>query len=175
MSKGAYSILVTLLALLLVSPIAGINHSSIENNSDLLSNTYSDLARGDYEVEIEFADGNEGISEATRNEEITAEFVVSNTGTFDDIYDLSVTWDDEYELGWDSYPEVAEVSVESGSQEVVSFTFQAPVQNVYEDDSMDFTIEARSQTSSTTSADIQQKVEIDMIYAVDIFLRDLTF
>ena len=172
MSKGAYSILVTLLALLLVSPIAGINHSSIENNSDLLSNTYSDLARGDYEVEIEFADGNEGISEATRNEEITAEFVVSNTGTFDDIYDLSVTWDDEYELGWDSYPEVAEVSVESGSQEVVSFTFQAPVQNVYEDDSMDFTIEARSQTSSTTSADIQQKVEIDMIYAVDIYLRD---
>ena len=172
MSKGAYSILVTLLALLLVSPIAGINHSSIENNSDLLSNTYSDLARGDYEVEIEFADGNEGISEATRNEEITAEFVVSNTGTFDDIYDLSVTWDDEYELGWDSYPEVAEVSVESGSQEVVSFTFQAPVQNVYEDDSMDFTIEARSQTSSTTSADIQQRVEIDMIYAVDIYLRD---
>ena len=172
MSKGAYSILVTLLALLLVSPIAGINHSSIENNSDLLSNTYSDLARGDYEVEIEFADGNEGISEATRNEEITAEFVVSNTGTFDDIYDISVTWDDEYELGWDSYPEVAEVSVESGSQEVVSFTFQAPVQNVYEDDSMDFTIEARSQTSSTTSADIQQRVEIDMIYAVDIYLRD---
>ena len=71
MSKGAYSILVTLLALLLVSPIAGINHSGIENNSDLLSNNYSDLARGDYEVTIEFADGNEGISEATRNEEIT--------------------------------------------------------------------------------------------------------
>ncbi len=172
MSKGAYSILVTLLALLLVSPIAGINHSSIENNSDLLSNTYSDLARGDYEVEIEFADGNEGIMGATRNEEVIAEFVVSNTGTFDDIYDLSVTWDDEYELGWDAYPAEAEVSVESGSQEVISFTFQAPVQNAYEGDSMDFTVEARSQSSSTTSDDIQQTVEIDMIYAVDIYLRD---
>ena len=88
MSKSAYSILVTLLALLLVSPIAGVNHSSKENNSDLLSNTYRDLARGDYEVEIEFADGNEGLSESTRNEEVSAEFVVSNTGTFDDIYDL---------------------------------------------------------------------------------------
>ena len=89
MSKGAYSILVTLLALLLVSPIAGVNHSSIENNSDLLSSTYGDLARGDYEVDIDFAEGNEGISEATRNEEITAEFAVSNTGTFDDVYE----WD----------------------------------------------------------------------------------
>ena len=172
MSKSAYSILVTLLALLLISPIAGVNHSSIENNSDLVSNNYSDLARGDYEVEIEFADGNEGISEATRNEEVIAEFVVSNTGTFDDIYDLSVTWDDEYELGWGAYPEEAEVSVASGSQEVVSFTFQAPVQNVYEGDSMDFIVEVSSQSSSTTSADIQQIVEIDMIYAVDIFLRD---
>jgi uncharacterized membrane protein len=172
MSKSAYSILVTLLALLLVSPIAGVNHSSIENNSDLLSNNYDDLSRGDYEVEIEFADGNEGISEATRNEEVIAEFVVSNTGTFDDIYDLSVTWDDEYELRWDAYPEEAEVSVTSGSQEVVSFIFQAPVQNVYEGDSMDFTVEASSQSSSTTSANIQQTVEIDMIYAVDIYLRD---
>ena len=172
MSKGAYSILVTLLALLLVSPIAGVNHSSIENNSDLLSSTYSDLARGDYEVDIEFADGNEGISEATRNEKVTAEFVVSNTGTFDDVYDLSVTWDDEYGLGWDAYPVEAEVSVASGSQEVVSFTFQAPVQNVYEGDSMDFTVEARSQNSSTTSDDAPFTVEIDMIYAVDIFLRD---
>ena len=133
MSKGAYSILVTLLALLLVSPIAGVNHSSIENNSDLLSSTYSDLARGDYEVDIEFADGNEGISEATRNEKVTTEFVVSNTGTFDDVYDLSVTWDDEYGLGWDAYPVEAEVSVASGSQEVVSFTFQAPVQNAQVD------------------------------------------
>ena len=172
MSKGAYSILVTLLALLLVSPIAGVNHSSIENNSDLLSSTYSDLARGDYEVDIEFAEGNEGISEATRNEEITAEFAVSNTGTFDDVYDLSVTWDDEYGLGWDAYPVEAEVSVASGSQEVVSFVFQAPVQNVYEGDSMDFTVEARSQNSSTTSDDAPFTVEIDMIYAVDIFLRD---
>jgi uncharacterized membrane protein len=172
MSKSAYSILVTLLALLLVSPIAGVNHSSTENNSDLLSNNYSDLARGDYDVDIDFEDGNEGISEATRNEEVIAEFVVSNTGTFDDVYDLSVTWNDEYELGWNAYPEEAEVSVASGSQEVVSFIFQAPVQNVYDGDSMEFTVEASSQNSSTTSADIQQTIEIDMIYAVDIYLRD---
>ena len=63
MSKSAYSILVTLLALLLVSPIAGVNHGGIENNSDLLSNNYSDLARGEYEVEIEHGDGNENKDE----------------------------------------------------------------------------------------------------------------
>ena len=54
MSKGAYSILVTLLALLLISPIAGINHSSVEQNSSLFSSVNDNSARGDYEVSIEF-------------------------------------------------------------------------------------------------------------------------
>ena len=172
MSKSVYSFLVTLLALLLISPIAGVNYSSVEKNSSLLSNVNDNSARGDYEVSIEFDESNTGFSEVTRNEEMSAEFVVSNTGTFDDTYDLSVTWDDEYDLGWDSVANQDTVTVSSGSQEVVSFTFQSPVQGVYDGDSMDFVVEATSQNSTTTSDSRQQTLEIDMIYAVDIFLRD---
>ena len=138
MSKSVYSFLVTLLALLLISPIAGINYSSVEQNSALLSNVIDNSARGDYEVSIEFDNSNTGLLEVTRNEEISADFVVSNTGTFDDTYDLSVTWDDEYDLGWESVANQNTVSVSSGSNEVISFTFQSPVQGVYDGDSMDF-------------------------------------
>jgi len=174
MSKSVYSFLVTLLALLLISPIAGVNYSSVEQTSSLLSNVNDNLARGDYEVSIEFDESNTGFSEVTRNEEISAEFVVSNTGTFDDTYVLSVSWDDEYELGWESVANQDTVSVSSGSQEVISFTFQSPVQGVYEGDSMDFVVKATSQNSTTTSDSRQQTLEIDMIYAVDIYLREST-
>jgi len=174
MSKSVYSFLVTLLALLLISPIAGINYSSVEQTSSLLSNANDNSARGDYEVSIEFGESNTGISEVTRNEEISAEFAVSNTGTFDDTYNLSVTWNDEYELGWESFANQGAVSVPSGSQEVISFTFQSPVQGVYDGDSMDFVVKATSQNSTTTSDSRQQTLEIDMIYAVDIYLREST-
>ena len=172
MSKSASSFIVTLLALLLVSPIVGINHSSVEQNSELLSNSDIELARGDYEVSIEFAEGNTGFSEVTRNEELTAEFTISNTGTFDDTYDLSVTWDDEYEIGWNAEANQGKVSVSSGNQEAVSFTFQAPVQGVYDGDSMDFNVKATSQNSTSVSDTRQYTLEIDMIYAVDIYLRE---
>ena len=172
MSKSASSFIVTLLALLLVSPIVGINHSSVEQTSELLSNSDIELARGDYEVSIEFAEGNTGFSEVTRNEELTAEFTISNTGTFDDTYDLSVTWDDEYEIGWNAEANQGTVSVSSGNQEAVSFTFQAPVQGVYDGDSMDFNVKATSQNSTSVSDTRQYTLEIDMIYAVDIYLRE---
>ena len=47
MSKGTSSFIVTLLALLLVSPIVGVNHSVVEQNSTLLPDSNRDLARGD--------------------------------------------------------------------------------------------------------------------------------
>ena len=72
MSKSVYSFLVTLLALLLISPIAGVNFSSVEKNSSLLSNVNDNSARGDYEVSIEFDESNTGFSEVTRNEEMSA-------------------------------------------------------------------------------------------------------
>jgi len=172
MSKGTSSFIVTLLALLLVSPIVGVNHSGVEQNSKLLPNSNIDLARGDYEVSVEFAEGNTGFEEVTRNQELTAEFTVSNTGTFDDTYDLSVTWDDEYEVGWYAEADQGTVSVASGSQEAISFTFQAPVQGVYDGDSMDFNVKATSQNSTSVSDTRQYTLEIDMIYAVDIYLRE---
>jgi len=129
MAQGAYSVLVSLIALLLLSPIVGVNQNVVENHSELLASNYDAGSRdGDYGVSLEFGNNNEGISYVTRNEEIQKEFVVTNEGTFNDTYDLSVSWNDLNNLGWYSEPDVEEVSVSSGTQEPISFTFRAPVQ-----------------------------------------------
>ena len=89
MSRVHYNFLVAILAAVLISPIAGVNQNIIEGKSELLVNDYSSQSRdGDYEVVIEFAPGNEGLSEVTRCEEITNEFQISNTGDLNDTYVL---------------------------------------------------------------------------------------
>ena len=130
MIRGAYSIMVSLVALLLVLPIAGTNQNFASNNSELSFKDNIDGSRDDdYSVMIEFAEGNEGLFSVTRNEELQGEFAVTNDGTFDDTYDLSVTWDDEFDLGWYAEPDTENVTVSSGTQEVISFTFRAPIQS----------------------------------------------
>jgi len=173
MTKGAHSVLVSLVALLLVSPIVGINQNIANDNSDLLfTDNVGGSRDGDYEVSIEFAEGNEGLFSVTRNEAIQGEFVVTNEGTFDDTYDLSVAWDDEYDIGWHAEPDSENVTVSSGTQETISFTFRAPVQGVYSGDYLDFTVTVTSQNSPTTSASADQRLEITMTYAVDVVTRE---
>ena len=56
MIRGAYSIMVSLVALLLVLPIAGTNQNFASNNSELSFNDNIDGSRDDdYSVMIEFA------------------------------------------------------------------------------------------------------------------------
>ena len=175
MAQGAYSVLVSLIALLLLSPIVGVNQNVVENHSELLASNYDAGSRdGDYGVSLEFGNNNEGISYVTRNEEIQKEFVVTNEGTFNDTYDLSVSWNDLNNLGWYSEPDVEEVSVSSGTQEPISFTFRAPVQNVYSGDYMEFTVTVTSQNSTFTNASVEQRIEIEtpMTYAVDVMTRE---
>ena len=175
MAQGAYSVLVSLIALLLLSPIVGVNQNVVENHSELLASNYDAGSRdGDYGVSLEFGNNNEGISYVTRNEEIQKEFVVTNEGTFNDTYDLSVSWNDLNNLGWYSEPDVEEVSVSSGTQEPISFTFRAPVQNVYSGDYMEFTVTVTSQNSTFTNASVEQRIEIEtpMTYAVDVITRE---
>ena len=175
MAQGAYSVLVSLIALLLFSPIVGVNQNIVENHSELLVGNYDDGSRdGDYDVSLEFGNNNEGLSYVTRNEEVQKEFVVTNEGTFNDTYDLSVSWNDPDDIGWYSEPDIAAVSVLSQSQEPISFTFRAPVQNVYSGDYMEFTVTVTSQNSTFTNASIEQRLEIEtpMTYAVDVIARE---
>ena len=172
MSRVTYSFLVAILAVVLISPIAGVNQNIIDNKSELLINDYSTQSRdGDYDVIIELAPSNEGLSEVTRCEEITGEFQISNTGDLDDTYVLSVNWYDEYNYGWNAEPDQATVSIASGTQKIISFTFQAPIQFVNDDDEMDYTVTASSENSTTVDSNIAQKLVIDDIYAVDVYMR----
>ena len=173
MAKGAYSILVSLIALLLVSPIGGINHKIVANHSELLAGNYADASRdGDYDVTLEHGLVNQGLSEVTRNEEIQEEFRVTNGGTEDDTYTLSVSWDDQYDLGWHAEPDADTVSVSASDEATISFTFRAPVQGVYTDDDMSFTVKVTSQNSTSTNDSVEQLLEMDMIYAVDVSARE---
>ena len=128
MTKKVYMVLVPLISLLLVSPIVGINQNMVENHSEFLAGDFDDISRnGDYEVSLEFAPGNEGISSVTRNEEIQNYFTVTNVGNLDDTYNLSVSWNDSYDREWHAEPDVDAVSVTAGDDVSISFTFRAPV------------------------------------------------
>jgi uncharacterized membrane protein len=172
MSRVTYNFFVAILVAVLISPIAGVNKNIVENKSELLVNDYSAESRdGDYEVIIELAPNNEGLSEVTRCEEVTNEFQISNTGNLDDTYTLSVTWSDVYNHGWHSEPVQETISVASGTQAIVSFIFQAPVQSVVDEDEMDYTVTASSENSTTVGSSVGQKLVIDDIYAVDVYMR----
>ena len=84
---------------------------------------------------------------------------------------ISVTWYDEYNYGWNAEPTQDTVFVASGTQKIVSFTFQAPVRFVVDDDEMDYTVTASSENSTTVGSDITQTLKIDNIYGVDIYMK----
>ena len=82
MNKSAYPLLVSLVALVLLSPTIGISYSVVESESELFSNTGLDLARDNppYSVMLEYDMGDSGEDTLTRNEEITVDYVITNNG-----------------------------------------------------------------------------------------------
>ncbi|MBA60631.1 MAG: hypothetical protein CMB30_02920 [Euryarchaeota archaeon] len=179
MNKSAYPLLVSLVALVLLSPTIGISYSVVESESELFSNTGLDLARDDppYSVMLEYDMGDSGEDTLTRNEEITVDYIITNDGENDDTYDLDVSWDDASDYGWHAEPENSTISLSSGEQDKITIIFHSPIQGVGCDESdvcddMDFEITATSQSDSSVDSDIDQNLEIDTIYAVDIFLRE---
>lgn len=169
MKKGINSFFVSLIALVLAMPFAGVTSSFVSSDSELSLNEILDFSRDSYEVDIDFSGANDGFQSITRNQLISMEFLVSNTGSSDDTYDLEISWEDDG-LGWSGLAEEETVSVSSFSNVNVNFSFQAPVQYVYDDSQMTYTLEAHSQNSSASDS-LEQVIDIDMIYAVDIELK----
>ena len=172
MLKGLRSLLVPLIALILVAPIAGVSTPFTFSESDLKSNPLIDFPREDmYAVEIYHTYTDDSLRSITRNEEIDIEFTIENKESNDDTYDLSVTWTDPEGI-WYSEPAVSSISVMSYDQKQTTFKFRAPVQFVDDSSSMSFTVKATSQNASSVYDSTQQEIDIDMIYAVDVNLRD---
>ena len=169
MKKGMNSFFVSLVALVLAMPFAGVTSSFVSSDSELSPNEILDFSRDSYEVDIDFSGANDGFQSITRNQLISIEFRVSNTGSSDDTYDLEISWEDDG-VGWSGLAEEETVSVSSFSNVNVNFSFQAPVQYVYDDSQMTYTLEAHSQNSSASDS-LEQVIDIDMIYAVDIELK----
>ena len=166
MKKGVNSFFVSFIALILATPIAGVTSTFAFSDSNLLPNEIEDFSRSSYEVDIDFAGENTGYQSITRNELVTFAFIVSNLGTMDDTYDLEISWEDDG-AGWSGESEYESVSVVSQSQENVNFSFQAPVQNVYDNSQMTYTLDVTSQNASAADS-LNQIIDIDMIYAIDV-------
>ena len=169
MKKGVNSFFVSFIALILATPIAGVTSTFAFSDSNLLPNEIEDFSRSSYEVDIDFAGENTGYQSITRNELVTFAFIVSNLGTMDDTYDLEISWEDDG-AGWSGESEYESISVVSQSQENVNFSFQAPVQNVYDNSQMTYTLDVTSQNASAADS-LNQIIDIDMIYAIDVELK----
>ena len=169
MKKGVNSFFVSLIALILAMPIAGVTSSFVYSDSQLSSNNVFDFSRSSYAVDIDYTGENTGYDSLTRNEFVTFTFLVSNLGTMDDTYDLEISWEDDG-AGWSGESGVDTISVEAQSQENVNFSFQAPVQNVYDNSQMTYTMEVTSQNESVSDS-IDQVIDIDMVYAIDVELK----
>ena len=169
MKKGLNSFFVLLIALVLAMPFAGVTSSFVSSDSELSSNEILDFSRDSYEVDIDYSGANDGFQSITRNQLISVEFLVSNTGSSDDTYDLEISWEDDG-FEWLGSVEEETVSVSSLGTVNVNFSFQAPVQYVNGDSQMTYTLEAHSQNSSASDS-IEQIIDIDMVYAVDIELK----
>ena len=169
MKKGVNSFFVSFIALILATPIAGVTSTFVFSDSHLLSNEMGEFSRSSYQVDIDFAGENTGYQSITRNELVTFAFIVSNLGTMDDTYDLEISWEEDG-AGWSGESEYETVSVLSQSQENVNFSFQAPIQNVYDNSQMTYTLEVTSQNASASDS-LDQVIDIDMIYAIDVELK----
>jgi len=169
MKKGVNSFFVSFIAIILATPLAGVTSTFVFSDSQFSSNDISDFSRSSYAVDIDYTGENTGYESITRNELVTFAFSVSNLGTMDDTYDLEISWEDDG-AGWSGESEYATVSVSSQDQENVNFSFQAPVQNVYDNSQMTYTLEVTSQNASASDS-IDQVIDIDMIYAIDVELK----
>ena len=169
MKKGLNTFFVSLIAIILAMPLAGVSNSFIFSESQFSSTENSDISRSSYAVDIDYTGDNTGFESLTRNELVSFSFMVQNIGTMDDTYDLEISWEDDG-AGWSGESELANVSVNAQGQENVNFSFQAPVQNVYEGSQMTYTMEVISQNASASDT-IDQVIEIDMIYAIDVELK----
>ena len=169
MRKGVNSFFVSFIALILATPIAGVTSTFVFSESDFSTNEILDYSRSSYQVDIDFTGENTGYESITRNELVTFAFSVSNLGTMDDTYDLEISWEEDG-AGWLGASEYESVYVGSQEQENVNFSFQAPVQNVYDNSQMTYTLEVTSQNASASDS-LDQVIDIDMIYAIDVELK----
>jgi len=169
MRKGVNSFFVSFIALILATPIAGVTSTFSISDSGFSSNEILDYSRSSYGVDIDFTGENTGYESITRNQLITFTFSIMNTGTEDDTYDLDITWEDDG-LGWSGYSEYETITVAYQEQKDVDFSFHAPVQNVYDNSQMTYTLQATSQNESVSDS-LNQVIDISMVYAIDIELK----
>jgi len=171
MTRSARWLTLSVLIMLLLSPLAGVSpFSSVQQ--ELLSGAPGDGGRGpgdDYSVELNTGDRQEDDEVLTRNQTRSYEFIVTNSGSQDDTYNLTVDWDDPEGYGWHGSLAIGSISVPADQDRTFDLVVTSPRGGVVRDNSTMFNLNATSTNSTTISDDEFQLVRIITPYAVDVY------
>ena len=171
MTRSARWLTLSVLIMLLLSPLAGVSPlPSVPQ--ELLSGAPGDGGRGsgdEYSVELNPGDRQEGDEELTRNQTRSYEFTVTNSGSQDDTYNLTVEWDDPEGYGWHGSLAIGSISVPADQDRTFDLVVTSPRGGVVRDNSTMFNLTATSTNSTTISDDEIQLVRIITPYAVDVY------
>jgi uncharacterized membrane protein len=172
MSRATLSGALLTLALMLLSPLAGLSLPGSDSGLHPASGQDASRTHGPYSVDIYPAGENSpGDDQLTRNQSRSFEFTVENTGNDSDTYDITAVWTDSNNLGWNCVADVASVSLAAGATASVEFTFSTPRAGVYDGAEKLFKLNATSTNETSVSDSEDFNIRIDMSYAVDLTTR----
>ena len=172
MSRATLSGVIFILALMLLSPLAGLSLPGSDSGLHPASNPDAGRDHGSYSVDIYPAgEIGPGDDQLTRNQSRTFEFTVENTGGDADTYEITAVWTDNNNLGWNCIADVDSVSLAAGATASVEFTFSTPRAGVYDGAEKQFKLNATSTNETTVSDSEDFNIRIDMSHAVDLTIR----
>ena len=172
MSRATLSGVIFILALMLLSPLAGLSLPGSDSGLHPASNPDVGRDHGSYSVDIYPAgEIGPGDDQLTRNQSRTFEFTVENTGGDADTYEITAVWTDNNNLGWNCIADVDSVSLAAGATASVEFTFSTPRAGVYDGAEKQFKLNATSTNETTVSDSEDFNIRIDMSHAVDLTIR----
>ena len=171
MTRSARWLTLSVLIILLLSPLAGVStFTSVQQ--ELLPSAFRDSGRGsgdDYSVELYAGERQEGDEELTRNQTRSYDFLVVNSGSQNDTYNLTVDWDDPESYGWHGSLSVVSIYIPAGQDRTFDLVVTSPRGDVVRDNSTMFNLTATSTNSTSVSASDLHMVRIITPYAVDVY------
>ena len=171
MTRSARWLTLSVLIILLLSPLAGVStFTSVQQ--ELLPSASRDSGRGsgdDYSVELYAGERQEGDEELTRNQTRSYDFLVVNAGSQNDTYNLTVDWDDPESYGWQGSLSVVSIYIPAGQDRTFDLVVTSPRGGVVRDNTTLFNLTVTSTNSTSVSASDLHLARIITPYAVDVY------
>ena len=157
----------SLMALLLFAPLAGVVPTGYQSDDTGLVAFPSFDGSRSRDVDVYEGDIAPGDDELTRNETHSYEFMIDNTGSEDDTYNLLVQWEDDGH-DWTALLDRGQIAVDASETGNFLLNITAPRAGVMKDDSLRFNVTATSIHDEAVNDTASTIVRIITPYAVDM-------